>query len=64
MSNYVRYYNDRKGFYKTFATRWAAWAEDANLTTVETEGMSKFFKSIARRFGLTQEFADLGVIAQ
>ena len=64
MSKYVRYYNDRKGFYKTFATRWASWAADANLTEVETEGMSKFFKSIARRFGLTQEFADLGVIAQ
>ncbi len=64
MSKYVRYYNDRKDFYKTFASRWAAWAEGANLTTVEAEGMSKFFKSIARRFGLTQEFTELGVFFQ
>ena len=64
MSKYVRYYNDRKDFYKTFATRWAAWADGAELTTTEAEGMSKFFKSIARRFGLMQEFAELGVFTQ
>ena len=64
MSNYVRYYNDRKDFYKTFATRWAAWADGAELTSTEIEGMAKFFKSIARRFGLTQEFAELGVFTQ
>jgi hypothetical protein len=64
MSKYVRYYNDRKDFYITFASRWAAWAEGADLTAVEIEGMSKFFKAIARRFGLTQEFAKLGVFAQ
>ena len=61
MSKYVLYYNDRKDFYKTFAERWAAWAAGAELTAVEVEGMSKFFKSIARRFGLTQEFTDLGI---
>ena len=64
MSNYVKYYNDRKSFYKTFATRWAAWAEGAVLTEAEVEGMAKFFKSIARRFGLIQEFAELGVFTQ
>lgn len=64
MSNYVRYYNDRKNFYKVFATRWAAWADGAELTTAEAAGMSKFFKSIAKRFGLMQEFAELGIIAQ
>ena len=64
MSKYVKYYNDRKDFYKTFASRWAAWAEGAELTSTEAEGMSKFFKSIARRFGLTQEFAELGVFYQ
>lgn len=62
MSNYVRYYNDRKAFYKIFATRWAAWAADANLSAVEVEGMSKFFKTIAKRFGLVQDFTDLGVL--
>lgn len=62
MSSYVRWYNDRKNFYKVFAARWAAWAEGADLSEVEIEGMSKFFKSIAKRFGLIQEFAELGVI--
>jgi hypothetical protein len=62
MSSYVRWYNDRKNFYKVFAARWAAWAEGADLSEVEIEGMSKFFKSIAKRFGLMQEFAELGVI--
>jgi hypothetical protein len=64
MSNYVRYYNDRKNFYKIFAARWASWAEGANLSAMEVEGMSKFFKSIAKRFGLVQDFAELGILTQ
>ena len=64
MSKYVRYYNDRKDFYKTFATRWSAWAESAELSDLEVEGMTKFFKPIAKRFGLTQEFVDLGIFTQ
>jgi hypothetical protein len=64
MSNYVRYYNDRKDFYKTFATRWAAWAAGATLTPAEAEGMTKFFKPIAKRFGLTQDFTELGIFTQ
>ena len=64
MSNYVRYYNNRKDFYKTFATRWSSWAATANLSAIETEGMTKFFKPIAKRFGLTQEFAELGIFTQ
>lgn len=62
MSNYVRYYNDRKNFYKVFATRWAAWREGAELSDLEAEGMTKFFKPIAKRFGLVQEFTEIGVI--
>jgi hypothetical protein len=61
MSSYVRWYNDRKNFYKIFASRWAAWAEGADLSTMEVEGMTKFFKPIAKRFGLTQDFMDLGL---
>lgn len=64
MSNYVRYYNDRKGFYKTFAERWAAWAVDADLSAMEVEGMTKFFKPIAKRFGLVQDFIELGIFTQ
>ena len=62
MSNYVRWYNNRKGFYKTFAERWAAWAIGVELTSTEAEGMQKFFRSIAKRFGLIQEFTNLGLI--
>ena len=62
MSSYVKWYNDRKNFYRVFATRWAAWAEGADLSAVEVEGMSKFFKTIAKRFGLVQDFTELGVL--
>ena len=62
MSNYVRYYNNRKNFYKTFATSWASWAVRSKLTAVEHEGMSKFFKPIAVRFGLVQYFTELGIL--
>lgn len=64
MSKYTRYYNNRKNFYKTFATAWASWAEGVELTNTEQEGMSKFFKPIAKRFGLTQYFVELGVLAE
>jgi hypothetical protein len=29
---------------------------------MEAEGMTKFFRPIAKRFGLVQDFQDLGVI--
>lgn len=64
MSNYVRYYNDRKNFYRVFATRWATWAAGANLSIAEVEGMAKFFKPIAKRFGLVQDFVELGIFTQ
>lgn len=64
MSNYVRWYNDRKNFYKVFAERWTSWAAGAELTTFEVEGMNKFFKPIAKRFGLTQDFTELGIFTQ
>ena len=64
MSNYVKYYNDRKSFYKVFATRWTAWAAGAELTALEVEGMTKFFKPIAKRFGLVQDFTELGIFKQ
>jgi hypothetical protein len=64
MSPYIRWYNDRKNFYKIFAERWAAWADDVELSPLEATGMSKFFKPIAKRFGLTQYFVELGVLAE
>ena len=62
MSKYVRYYNNRKSFYLTFAMLWSNWAAGAELTELEVEGMSKFFKPIARRFGLTHDFKELGIL--
>lgn len=62
MSKYTRYYNNRKNFYKTFATAWSSWANGANLSDVEVVGMSKFFRPIAVRFGLVEYFTGLGII--
>jgi hypothetical protein len=62
MSRYVRYYNNRKIFYRTFAESWISWAKSADLDIREIEGMTKFFRSIAKRFGLVQEFKEIGVI--
>ena len=62
MSKYTRYYNNRKNFYKAFATTWASWAEGVELTATELEGMSKFFRPIAIRFGLVEYFTKLGII--
>lgn len=63
MSKYVRYYNDRKNFYKLFAARWAAWAAGVELPVTVVDGMAKFFKPIAKRFGLVQYFTELGIFS-
>ena len=62
MSKYVRYYNSHQIFYKNLAERWLKWAETAELTTSEIEGIKKFFYTIAKRFGLIREFRELGII--
>lgn len=63
MSAYTRYYNKNQKAYKEFAERWARWATTATLTPEEVIGMSKFFYSIGVRFGLVNEFRELGVIS-
>lgn len=62
MSRYVCYYSGRKGMYRDLAARWAKWAETSNLTEEQKRGVSMFFKAIARRFGLINEFREIGVI--
>ncbi len=62
MSNYVRYYNRRQDMYRKLAEQWKAWADDSTLSDSQLKGMSLFFKYIGRRFGLIQEFRDIGVI--
>jgi hypothetical protein len=56
------YYNENQLMYRELATKWAKWAATVKLTEKETQGISLFFKSIARRFGLIQEFRELGLI--
>lgn len=62
MSRYTYYYNTRQRMYKEFAGNWKRWSNTANLSETEVEGISKFFKSIGRRFGLLNEFKEIGVI--
>lgn len=62
MSRYTIYYSTRKTMYRELAARWIKWAATANLTEKELDGITKFFKSIAVRFGLVTEFREIGVI--
>jgi hypothetical protein len=62
MSKYVCYYSARKIFYRELAERWSKWAATAKLTETESQGISKFFWSLARRFGLIGEFREMGII--
>ena len=62
MSRYVIYYSTRQDMYRELAARWARWSENRCLTATESAGVSLFFRQIARRFGLTNEFRDLGII--
>ena len=62
MSNYVIYYSARKSMYRELANRWLKWSSTANLTEEEVMGITKFFKSIAVRFGLIKEFREIGII--
>ena len=62
MSKYTRYYNERQEMYRYMATRWKKWADTSNVSESDKKGISIFFESIARRFGLIQEFKEIGVI--
>ena len=48
--------------YRGFATNWAKFTADMDLSERQRRGMALFFKPIARRFGLISEFRDIGVI--
>ena len=48
--------------YRNLAIRWSKWSTTAKLTENEINGISKFFRSIAVRFGLIGEFKELGII--
>lgn len=62
MSKYVIYYNTRKHMYRSMAESWKAWADDSQIPEIQRLGMGFFFKHIGKRFGLINEFKDIGVI--
>lgn len=62
MSKYVMYYNERQDQYRNLASSWARWAETNKVTTDQKKGITLFFRSIGRRFGLISEFKEIGVI--
>ena len=62
MSKYTMYYNSKQKQYKDFAANWAKVTSTMDLTERQKRGMALFFRPIARRFGLVQEFKDIGVI--
>jgi hypothetical protein len=56
------YYSGKQKQYKDFATNWAKFTSNMELTEKQKRGMALFFKPIARRFGLMKDFKDIGVI--
>jgi hypothetical protein len=62
MSRYTTYYLQKQQQYRELATTWKSSTAHAQLTERQRRGMALFFKPIARRFGLTQEFKSIGVI--
>ena len=62
MSRYTIYYNTRQHMFRALAQQWKSWAEDAHLNESQIKGMSLFFRHIGKRFGLINDFKDIGVI--
>jgi hypothetical protein len=62
LSNYVIYYNTRQHMYRELAAKWKEWADKSTLTESQVRGMSLFFRHIGKRFGLINEFKNIGVI--
>ena len=62
MSKYTMYYTAKQQQYKNLASTWTQLASTMGLTDQQKKGMALFFKPIARRFGLVQEFKDKGMI--
>lgn len=62
MSKYTMYYIAKQKQYKDFATNWAKFTSTMDLSERQKRGMALFFKPIARRFGLTKDFKDIGIL--
>ena len=62
MSKYVIYYITRQDMYRKLAAQWKTWADTSKISESQQRGMSLFFRHIGKRFGLIQEFKEIGVI--
>ena len=62
MSKYTIYYSTRQDMYRELAEKWKAWADGAGISETQKIGMGFFFRHIGRRFGLINEFKEIGVI--
>lgn len=64
MSNYVRYYNNKKQAYRVIAKHWSNWLKSAQLTADDVRVLetTKLFHEGAIRFGLITEFKKLNII--
>lgn len=62
MSKYTTYYDTRQEMYRKLAETWKSWADGSELSESQQRGMSLFFRHIGRRFGLINEFKEIGVI--
>ena len=62
MSRYTIYYSTRQDMYRKLAQQWKNWADEADLSAEQLRGMSLFFKHTGTRFGLIEEFREIGVI--
>ena len=62
MSRYTTYYRSKQLEYKSLAINWSIFANSNNIPGYQRRGMALFFKPIARRFGLTEDFKRLNII--
>ena len=62
MSKYTMYYLAKQKQYKDFAINWHKFTSNMDLSERQKRGMALFFKPIARRFGLTKDFKDIGIL--
>ena len=62
MSRYTTYYKSKQLEYRTLAINWSIFADSHKIPGYQRRGMALFFKPIARRFGLIEEFKKLNLI--
>ena len=62
MSKYTTYYKNKQLEYRSLAINWAIFADSHSIPGYQRRGMALFFRPIARRFGLTEDFKKLNIM--